>query len=123
MDGPQVDIHPPAPFRTELIYDETRGVWHWIFPMLPGSKIEPAQGPQKFAWKYSDEDDGWNELLIECRRTNIKTTVNGIRIADYYGRGVLDDDTHKIRNTRIHGNIALQLHNGDDSAWDQRFSV
>ncbi len=114
MDGPQIDIHPPAPFRTGLIYDETRGVRHWIFPVLPGSKIEPAQGPKEFAWKHSDEGDGWNDLLIECRGTTIKTTVNGIRIADYDGRGVLDDDTHKIRNTGIHGNIALQLHTGDD---------
>ncbi len=114
MDGPQVDIHPPAPFRTGLIYDETRGARHWIFPNLPDSKIEPAQGPKDFKWKHADEGDGWNDMLIECRGTKIATTVNGIRIADYDGQTVFNDDTHKIRNSGIHGNIALQLHNRDE---------
>lgn len=103
MDGPRVDIHTAPPFRTGLIYDETRGARH-----------EPAQAIKQSKWNYFDEGDGWNDLLIECRGTHIATTVNGIRIADYDGRGVLDDDTHKIRNTGIHGNIALQLHNADE---------
>jgi hypothetical protein len=25
IDGPQFDIHPPAPFRTALLYDESDG--------------------------------------------------------------------------------------------------
>jgi hypothetical protein len=114
LDGPQIDIHPPGPFRTGLIYDETRGVRHWIFPVLPGSKIEPEQGAKNWRWKHSDEGDGWNDLLIECRGTKIKTTVNGNLVADYDGRGVLDDDLHKRRNVGTRGNIALQLHTGDD---------
>ena len=114
LDGPQVDIHPPGPFRTGLIYDETRGVRHWIFPVLPGSQIEPEQGAKSWKWEHSDEGDGWNDLLIECRGTRIKTSLNGILVADYDGAGVLDDDTHKRRNVGMSGNIALQLHTGDD---------
>jgi hypothetical protein len=114
LDGPQVDIHPPGPFRTGLIYDETRGVRHWTFPVLPGSQIAPEQGARNWKWKHSDEGDGWNDLLIECRGTKIKTTVNGIPVADYDGAGVLDDDFHMRRNVGMRGNIALQLHTGDD---------
>jgi hypothetical protein len=114
LDGPQVDIHPPGPFRNGLIYDETRGVRHWIFPVLPGSKIEPEQGVKDWKWKHSDEGDGWNDLTIECRGTRIKTTVNGVLTADYDGAGVLDDELHKLRNVGIHGMIALQLHTGSD---------
>jgi hypothetical protein len=114
LDGPQIDIHPPAPFRTGLIYDETRGVRHWIYPNLPGWEIEPhhaAPGPD---WKQSDEGDGWNDLLIECRGTKVRTTVNGTLVADYDGAGVLDDDLHRRRNVGVRGNIALQLHTGDE---------
>ncbi|MCX6626729.1 MAG: DUF1080 domain-containing protein [Candidatus Solibacter sp.] len=114
LDGPQIDIHPPGPFRTGLIYDETRGVRHWTFPVLPGSSITPEQGARNWKWRHSDEGDGWNDLLIECRGTNIKTTVNGVAVADYDGAGVLDDDLHRRRNVGMRGNIALQLHTGDD---------
>jgi hypothetical protein len=114
LDGPQIDVHPPGPYRTGLIYDETRGVRHWIFPVLPSSKIEPAQGARKWKWKHADEGDGWNALLIVCRGPRIQTTVNGIAIADYDGAGVLDDEVHKSRNVGMRGHIGLQLHNGDD---------
>ena len=38
LNGPQVDIHGSAPFRTGLIYDETEGVRKWIHPSLPDFK-------------------------------------------------------------------------------------
>jgi len=114
LDGPQIDIHPPGPYRTGLIYDETRGVRHWISPVLPGSKLEPAQGAKEWKWFHSDEGAGWNDLLVECRGLRIKTTVNGIPIADYDGTGVLDDENHKRRNVGTSGHIALQLHVNDD---------
>jgi hypothetical protein len=114
LDGPQVDIHPPGPYRNGLIYDETRGVRHWIFPVLPGSKIEPEQGVRDWKWQHADEGDGWNDLAVECRGTRIKTSVNGVQTADYDGAGVLDDDFHKRRNVGMRGYLALQLHNGDD---------
>jgi hypothetical protein len=114
LDGPQIDIHPPGPFRNGLIYDETRAVKHWIHPVLPSWKIEPEQGVNNPRWKHSDEGDGWNDLLIECRGTKIRTTVNGIPAAGYDGAGVLDDAVHKIRNVGMRGHIALQLHSNDD---------
>ena len=114
LDGPQVDINPPGPFRNGLIYDETRGVRHWIFPVLPGSQIAPEQGAKNWKWKHSDEGDGWNDLLIECRGARIRSTVNGILVADYDGAGFLDDEIHKRRNVGLTGHIGLQLHIGDD---------
>jgi hypothetical protein len=115
MDGPQVDVHPPTPFRVGLLYDETRGVAHWIFPVLPSFQIRQDQAPKSTAtWKYSDEGDGWNDLLIECRGLRIKSAVNGVTVADYEGAGVLDDEIHARHNVGISGHPALQLHINDD---------
>jgi hypothetical protein len=110
LDGPQVDIHPPAPWRTGLIYDETRGAQRWIYPSLPDWNIEPRQGPAKWTWK----DDGWNDIEIVCRGTTIRTTVNGILIADLNGSGILDDGNHRARNVGLRGHIGLQLHSRDE---------
>jgi hypothetical protein len=114
LDGPQIDVHPPGPYRTGLIYDETRGVRHWICPVLPNSKLEPAQGAKSWKWVHADEGTGWNDLSIECRGARIRTVVNGIQIADYDGAGVLDDAIHKEHNVGMRGHVGLQLHNRDD---------
>lgn len=113
LDGPQIDIHPPAPWRTGLIYDETRGVQHWIHPKLPGSAIEPRPTPPGWTFRYADEGDGWNRLRIECRGTRIVTALNGVTISDFDGAGVLDDEVHRTRGTGMDGHIALQLHTRD----------
>jgi hypothetical protein len=110
LDGPQVDVHPPGPWRTGLIYDETRGTRRWVYPSLPDSRIEPAQGPKE--WKWNAE--GWNRIEIVCRGTRITTRVNGYPIADFEGRGILDDDAHRQRNVGLKGHIALQLHTKDE---------
>ena len=109
LDGPQVDIHPPAPCRTGLIYDETRGTRRWICPSLKNSGIRREQGPEKFIWHTS----GWNDLYIRCEGTRIVTRLNGLTVADYDGRSVLDDENHRKRNVGLKGHIALQLHNRD----------
>lgn len=109
LDGPQVDLHPPAGWRSGLIYDETRGVRRWIFPSLPGSAIAQDQGPKEWKWNR----DSWNEVYIRCEGARILTRVNGVTIADYDGAGVLDDETHRRRNVGLHGHVALQLHTGD----------
>ena len=114
MDGPQIDIHPPGPFRTGLIYDETRGVKHWIHPVLPGTAMKPEEGVQGWKWKHAGDGDGWNEIHVVCRGTRITTTVNGVPAANYDGKGVLDDETHRARNVGLRGHIALQLHTGSD---------
>jgi hypothetical protein len=109
LDGPQVDLHPPAGWRSGLIYDETRGHQRWISPSLENWRIEPAQGPQQWSWNR----DGWNDVYIRCQGTKILTRINGEVIADFEGAGVLDDDAHKELNVGMTGHIALQLHKHD----------
>lgn len=114
LHGPQVDVHPPAPWRTGLIYDETREARRWIFPSLEDWRIEPSQGPTEWRWHTTDEGDGWNTIRITGRGTRIETTVNGIVIADYDGAGVLDDEAHRRHDVGLKGHFALQLHSGDE---------
>jgi hypothetical protein len=109
LDGPQVDLHPPAGWRAGLIYDETRGHQRWIFPSLESSRIAPEQGPEQWKWNR----DGWNDVFIRCQGTRILTKINELTISDYDGSGVLDDQLHKKHNVGMKGFIALQLHKRD----------
>ena len=110
LDGPQLDIHPPTPYRTGLIYDETRDVRRWINPALEkgNHKILPEMANPKIKLLYGDE--GWNEMVITAKGTHIKVVVNGEVASDYDGSGVLDDAVHKKYNVGMKGHIALQLH-------------
>lgn len=114
LDGPQVDIHPPAPWRTGLIYDETRGWKRWIQPMLPDWNIGPEHAPPKWECRHAGEGGGWNELRILCRGTRIRTVVNGHVITDRDFAGILDDPLHRARRVGLRGHIALQLHTRDE---------
>lgn len=110
MDGPQVDVHPPTPWRTGLIYDETRGAERWIFPSLPDWKIEASYAPKGWKW----HQDEWNTLRILCRGKRIQTWLNGVPAADLDGKGLLDDEVHRLRNVGLSGHVALQLHGQDE---------
>ena len=114
LDGPQVDIHPPMPHRTGLIYDETRSVKRWIYPSLqPGDHaITPEMSNPRVRLHYGDE--GWNELAIIARGSRIQTFVNGEQVADYDGTGVLDDAAHRRYRVGLNGHLALQLHARDE---------
>lgn len=114
MDGPQVDIHPPAPWRTGLIYDETRGVQRWIYPSLPNARIEESYAPSRWAWYYAGDQPEWNSIEILCQGTWVRTRVNGYTITDRDFAGVLDDAVHRERQVGLRGHIALQLHRGDE---------
>jgi hypothetical protein len=133
MHGPQVDIHPPDPWRSGLIYDETRETRRWIFPPLTGSGITPADGPAEWAWIHSDgsmkkrkADDQdpsvpgyafrgkWNHVRIVARGPRIETEINGHPISRFDGSGILDDEAHRLHQVGLRGKIALQLHSGDD---------
>lgn len=114
LDGPQVDIHPPGPWRCGFIYDETRGVGVWLWPNVgKPANAKPEHAPAGWTWQYADQGDGWNDVYIRCEGTRITTKVNGVQVADLDGAGLLDDDKHKARNVGMNGHIALQLHRGD----------
>ncbi|MHC4203540.1 MAG: 3-keto-disaccharide hydrolase [Planctomycetota bacterium] len=114
LDGPQIDINPPGPWRTGMIWDETRDVKHWLYPDVPKGKwVNPSMAPSEMVFYYSDEGPGWNELEIKAVGTNVTTHLNGVKVTEYDGTGVLDDDVHKARNVGLFGHIALQIHTGD----------
>jgi hypothetical protein len=114
LDGPQIDIHPPAPWRIGLIYDETREERRWISPSLPDWNIEPSNGPDSWRFKYADEEDGWNDLRIVCEGSRIRTELNGIVMTDFDGTGILNNEAHLRHHVGMNGHIALQLHAGDE---------
>ena len=114
MDGPQIDIHPPQPWRTGLIYDETREVKRWISPSLPDWRIEPAQAPQQWIFNYADDPQAWNDVLIRCEGTRITTTINRMLTTDFDGEGILNDADHRKHRVGMTGFIAFQLHAKDE---------
>ena len=73
------------------------------FRRSPDPSSNRLKARKEWKWFHSDEGAGWNDLLIECRGLRIKTTVNGIPIADYDGTGVLDDENYKCRNVGTSG--------------------
>lgn len=110
LHGPQIDIHPPAPFRVGLIYDETREARRWISPSRKNWEIAPADAPHKFHWNAK----GWNRIRLVCEGTRVKTWVNGMPVTNFDGAGVLDDSAHKQRRVGLSGHFALQLHMRDE---------
>ena len=116
MDGPQIDINPPQPmtWRTGLIYDETNEVQRWIYPSLPNWEMPKEYEPKEHVFNYSEDGDGWNELILICKGMHIKTIVNGIVRTDWDAAGILDTETHRKRNVGQSGHFALQLHQNDD---------
>jgi hypothetical protein len=117
LHGPQVDIHPPMPLRTGLIYDETWETRRWIHPSLPNSRIVPDKSPKAAHMTqlvYADNDPSlWNELELICQGTQVKTLINGRLVTDFDGAGVLDDDAHQKHGVGLKGHLALQLHRND----------
>ncbi|MBK1878754.1 3-keto-disaccharide hydrolase [Pelagicoccus mobilis] len=114
LDGPQADIHPHGPFRNGLIYDETRTEKRWISPSLPDWRITPEQGAQTYKFHFSDEGNGWNQMVIRCEGNRVQTWVNGVQVRDWDGSGVLDSEGHQRHRVGRSGFIALQLHSKDE---------
>lgn len=117
LDGPQVDIHPPASqnWRTGLIYDETREEKRWIFPSLKDWNIDSSHKPAGHVFKYAnDKEDNWNELVLVCRGTHVRTVLNDVVVTDWDGAGVFDNEAHVRHNAGRRGHFALQLHSGDE---------
>jgi len=114
LDGPQVDINPPGPWRTGMIWDETRGVQHWLFPPVPKGKwVDETMAPPGMKFFFSDDPTPWNELEIAAIGTRLKVVLNGVVVTDYDGAGMLNDATHRARQVGERGHLALQIHTGD----------
>ena len=114
LDGPQVDIHPPGPWRTGMIWDETRGSGRWLWPPVPKGKwVDKSMTRPGHTFYYSDQDPAWNDFEITCLGTRMKAVLNGVAVMEYDGSGVLDDAVHRERNVGMRGHIALQIHRGD----------
>lgn len=117
LNGPQVDIHGPTPFRTGLIYDETEGVRRWIHPSLPDWRIEPEQVPESALLTtlsyYEDDLESWNSMEIICKGMSVETFVNGNQVTNFNGEGILNDQAHGLQGSGSRGCIAFQLHMND----------
>jgi peptidoglycan/xylan/chitin deacetylase (PgdA/CDA1 family) len=113
LNGPQVDINPPGPWRNGFIYDETKGVQVWLWPDVGRpANAKPEHAPEGWKWFHADDKEAWNDVHIVCQGTKIKTVVNRVTVADYDGSGRLDDEAHRAHNVGMKGHIALQIHSG-----------
>lgn len=116
MDGPQIDINPPGPWRCGFIYDETRGAQVWLWPDVGRpANAKPEHAPAGWKWYHADHPGttgAWNDVRIVCRGHRIQSFINGVAVADYDGRGRLDDEAHRKHNAGQTGHIALQIHPG-----------
>ncbi|MEN9359678.1 MAG: hypothetical protein RL095_1213 [Verrucomicrobiota bacterium] len=115
MNGPQIDIHPPGPWRIGFLYDETRGAQRWICPSRKNWVLE--EQPRAPGWVFHDaakDPSACNTLRLVCRGTRIQTWLNGAPVSDYEGKGILDDEAHAKAGTGLRGRFALQIHADDD---------
>ena len=113
LDGPQVDINPPGPWRCGFIYDETREAKIWLWPDVGRpANAKPDHAPKGWKWFHADDEDVWNDARIVCDGTRIKTMMNGVTVADYHGTGRLDDEAHRSHDVGLKGHIGLQIHPG-----------
>ncbi|MDY0355882.1 MAG: DUF1080 domain-containing protein [Sedimentisphaerales bacterium] len=114
LDGPQIDIHPPGPWRTGMIWDETRGVGRWLYPDRPqGQWVNPTMANPDMVFYYADEGPGWNTLEIRAVGPRIIVLLNGVIVTDCDGSGILDDSVHQGHDVGLKGHIALQIHKAD----------
>ena len=115
LDGPQIDIHPQGPWRTGMIWDETRDVKRWIYPDIPkGSWVNESMRKEVPDFHYSDESLKWNELEITVKGWSIVSYLNGTKITDFDSKELLTGDGHKKYKVGKKGHIALQLHIKDE---------
>ncbi|MBQ9477097.1 MAG: DUF1080 domain-containing protein [Bacteroidales bacterium] len=116
LNGPQADINPnlPMTWRTGFVYDETYEVQRWLYPELQNPRMYPEYEPAHHFFKFNDEGNGWNEMVLVCRGTHIKTIVNGVVNADWDGDGILNDALHTRHGVGMKGHLALQLHRNDE---------
>jgi hypothetical protein len=114
LDGPQVDIHPPGPWRTGMMWDETRGNQRWIFPDVPRGKwVDQSMAIGRPKFFYSGDEPAWNDLVITVKGLTVRTQLNGVLVTDFNGAGIIDSPAHQKHSVGTSGHIALQIHKGD----------
>ena len=115
LDGPQIDIHPPDPWRTGMMWDETSEAKGWLTPKVPdGEWVTPDMAVPKRVFYYVDDEPAWNTMSVRAEGMHITATLNGVQILDYDGSGVLDDKIHQKYKVGQTGHIALQIHRNDE---------
>ena len=91
MHGPQIDVHPPTPFRTGLIYNATFESRRWIHPDKKNWAIAQKDAKHTVLWNKGD----WNTLRIKAVGMKIQTWLNGQAVSDFDSSGILDDKIHQ----------------------------
>ena len=115
MDGPQIDINPPEPFRIGFMWDETRDGNRWIFPNLPkGEWVNEDMVIGRPQFYYSDDGLQWNRMVIKVKGWQMQAWLNDVLITDFNGETILSDQNHKEKDVGRKGVIALQIHVKDD---------
>ena len=115
LDGPQIDIHPPLPWRTGFMWDETRDVKRWIYPDIPkGEWVNEEMREIVVPMKFSDGNENWNDLIIIAKENSIKAWLNETLITNFNSAKILNDEFHLKYNVGKTGHICLQLHTGDE---------
>lgn len=114
LDGPQIDINPPGPWRTGMMWDETRGASGWLFPSVPkGQWVDEGMAPAGLVFHYADDPTPWNTMEIEVVGTKVTVRLNGVLVTNYDGTGILDNAAHQKHDVGMNGHIALQIHKND----------
>ncbi len=114
LDGPQIDINPPGPWRTGMVWDETRGNQRWLWPVIPkGQWVDESMARPGTPFHFAGGAQGWNDLEITTNGTRLRAVLNGSLVMEWDGAGVLDDETHRTRRVGMKGHLALQIHAGD----------
>ncbi len=115
LDGPQIDVHPPEPWRTGFIWDETRGEKRWIYPDLPQDEnVNEEMRDKKAPFYYSDDEEKWNELEIYADGNKIQAWLNGEQITNFKNKKILNNKVHLDHEVGKDGCIGLQLHSSDE---------
>lgn len=114
LNGPQVDIHPSGPWRTGMIYDETRGYQRWIFPDIPKGKwVDPTMAINKAEFHFEGMEEEWNEMMIMGEAGSIKTFLNGVLVSDFDNEEMLEDSIHTAKEVGSSGFLLFQIHKYD----------
>lgn len=109
LDGPQVDVAPKTPWRTGMVYDETRETRRWIAPNIPrGSWVDTTMANPNLIFKFGENN--WNDLEIRAIGTKFSVKLNGVVVNSANLDGILDDKDHSKHDVGMNGKIALQIH-------------